>query len=789
MNPALVHRSIRYMFLLVLLLLLAFLFWAVYILIIAPEDCAEWANASGKVVFSDPNCPVQVGDRVFSVSAQQPMMGENGTLPQKAGDLIFVQIERNGQRVQVGMPLAAPSLSTLIARFPPLIIAAIFWALALIVTIFSRDVPDRSTHVFTAYSLCLFLVLAAGNVSDLGFVLSGRLFVLGLIWTGPLAVHTHNGFLSQKPNWMKPGLVPALYLLSLLMIVFYGFEIFVGLPDPISFRYGLYAWLVFNWVIAVALTICGFRIEKRAENRRKIGTILLSVLAGFLPLMVFSILPDALFSTFIFPYPISLLFLVFLPAGYGYAIFRYRLIRLNRYVNRGLAAFLTVIIVSAMYMLLFAVVRVLVRPLDDSIAPFSVTNLGIVLLLLLVSQPIYQSIQRTVNFLFYGEAYDYRSAVQEANQTLDRASAPSALYQSIPEVIQKVLQLDCVWLFIPDSNRKLVPVGRSSVENHIMSPIVSSPVLDEVIRQVEINPSAAPKILFRRREDDWEGSPPCEHVRSCLMLNGKRGCNGVLMIGEKLGGAQLDGTDREILDSIARQASILLENARLITDLNQQIDERRSLYEKSMMAREEERRHLARELHDQVIQELTGINYAVSSLRPAASPGLDSGIRSVQEQVRCVMEDVRSICAGLRPPAMDSQGLVAALQSAARTIIKQESPVVVFSVHGNRDQEIPETVQMTLYRAFQEILQNILKHAGATRVHTVLRISTDHLMLMIEDDGKGFQVPARLDSFAHDQHFGLAGIQERVQMIQGQLKVDSQPGEGCRIFIRVPLSV
>lgn len=774
------------------LLLLALFAWALHLSLHHPSVCAEWSFSSGVVSLSAQPCPIHRGDRILSLNRLP--VSEARALPQGTiGQSVAVVYSRAGQTHQVDLTLRSPTGLLLFNRLVPLLVGLSFLAQALLLTMFARSLAEIHLAPLVIFSVLLFLTLLTGAVSSFAPLFLVIIFHFLIIWVGPITVDTHRRLTSQASSEFNRILVPLTYavsaMLSLLAMVALG-------PDPLVAAFSRtinLIWLGICWAIALSLLVIGYKREQSVDVRRRLGTLALANAAAFLPFIVFSLLPEALFDRGFLPYPIAMSFFILLPLGYGYAVLRYRLVRMNRFINRSLSAFLTVMVVSVLYMLLYELTHRLIHlpgpPPPDSL---SIVNLAVVILLLFIAQPVYQITQRRVNMLLYGEPYDYRSAVRAAQQTMDRSSAPSALYQSIPEAVQKVLQLNCVWLFVPDRTNQLIPVGRAAVEPHDHPPKSARAV--KIWRKIRAAPHAAsastPFSLHSMLE--WEDPLPCEHAEAYLPMVGNRGITGVLVLGQKVGNGGLDRNDLEILQAVAHQASLLLENSQLIANLNQQAEERRSLYEKNLLAREEERHHLARELHDQVIQELAGVHYALSNL-VLADNRLALPLRDIQDQIRSLMEDVRSICAGLRPPALDSQGLVAALQSIPRTLWKPTAdglplPEVQFSIQGDPEINIPEAVQMTVYRAFQELMQNILKHAQASQVHVALNLGPTLLMLMVEDNGRGFTPPELLHTLTHYQHFGLAGIEERIEIMQGEMKVDSQPGEGCRVFIRIPLT-
>jgi len=203
------------------------------------------------------------------------------------------------------------------------------------------------------------------------------------------------------------------------------------------------------------------------------------------------------------------------------------------------------------------------------------------------------------------------------------------------------------------------------------------------------------------------------------------------------------------------------------------------------MGREEERKRLAREIHDFPLQKLIEMIYAVKKCqRGAEGSPLEEELKKLHEEMLHLLKEIRRICTQLRPPTLDVIGLASALRS--HTEESKPSFAVDLDLMEDRKQ-LPEKVAINLFRIYQEALANVEKHAGAERVEVKLTLSPDEVMLSIKDDGCGFVVPRRLGQFVRQGCFGLMGMNERVEMMGGKLQVISQPGQGAEIRAWVPL--
>ena len=203
-----------------------------------------------------------------------------------------------------------------------------------------------------------------------------------------------------------------------------------------------------------------------------------------------------------------------------------------------------------------------------------------------------------------------------------------------------------------------------------------------------------------------------------------------------------------------------------------------------LTAQEEERTRIARELHDDTAQALTSVLVRLRLLeRSAEDKRLRSGLAELRDLTVETLDGVRRLAIDLRPPMLDDLGLEAAIQSHVQDFSRQRQINVNFTSSGLG--RLPPNVELVLYRIVQEALSNVAKHAGASRVETRLSRKGRTLRLLVEDDGCGFDVEAAKGS--RQSGLGLFGMEERLALIGGTLRVESSPGKGTRLSAEVPL--
>ena len=201
-----------------------------------------------------------------------------------------------------------------------------------------------------------------------------------------------------------------------------------------------------------------------------------------------------------------------------------------------------------------------------------------------------------------------------------------------------------------------------------------------------------------------------------------------------------------------------------------------------LIAREEERKALARELHDGPMQELLALSYRVRHYGRKEKGARAAAFEVLRADSLRLLDELRGICTALRPPYLDMQGLRLAIQSHA----ERQMPQITLHLMPD-DGRLPDEVAIALFRIYQEAVNNANKYADAQQIAVNLKLFATSCRLTIQDDGRGFVVPASVTSLAREQHFGLLGMQERAEALGGTFQVISAPGMGTTITVVVPI--
>jgi PAS domain S-box-containing protein len=203
--------------------------------------------------------------------------------------------------------------------------------------------------------------------------------------------------------------------------------------------------------------------------------------------------------------------------------------------------------------------------------------------------------------------------------------------------------------------------------------------------------------------------------------------------------------------------------------------------------REAERLGLGEQLHNQTVQDLYGISFQLDLISQQLQAEENcSDLAAVQEMLQHTTRMLRAACDDLRPPTLAPFGLMAAIQShAERFRIHHPGLALDLDLAGD-DQKLSPAVRLALFRIYQEILENVVQHARAGRAEIRFRSDAEQLLLEIQDDGRGFELPERWVELARQDHLGLLAAMERAEAIGGHVDIETAPGEGTLIRVTVP---
>lgn len=232
------------------------------------------------------------------------------------------------------------------------------------------------------------------------------------------------------------------------------------------------------------------------------------------------------------------------------------------------------------------------------------------------------------------------------------------------------------------------------------------------------------------------------------------------------------------LTSDLKQMGEIIEDAKVKQEFGLKIIE----------AQEEERKRLSREIHDGPAQMMANVMMRSDLIeriyKERGGAEAITEIKSLKKMVRSALYEVRRIIYDLRPMALDDLGLVPTLKKYLQTIEEYHSTTKIrFSNHGE-EKRLPSQYEVALFRLIQESVTNALKHSEATEIIVKLEINKARVAVIIKDNGSGFDIRER-----KTESFGIIGMRERVELLEGQFAIDSKPGKGTVVIIQVPLNL
>ncbi|MFQ5767708.1 MAG: sensor histidine kinase [Acidobacteriota bacterium] len=578
------------------------------------------------------------------------------------------------------------------------------------------------------------------------------------------------------------------------------------LGDPVN-RFPL-SWLAFfrggvrlYWVaaalVAMSLLVHAYATCNWGPTRRQIRLITFGTVAALLPVVVLLFPADTLRGLPLIPSQIGSLALILIPLAYGWAIYRHDLIGLDLFIGRILGLTLMGLILAAGYLALIALVA---YGLDSpvTVGRLGLTNTGerlgntvIVVLLGLMAVPLSRVVPMSLFRAFYPAAIDERSIARLSRQ-LAHAFQEGGDLSSLAQQVVQALNLQGAVLLLAEGDRLVVRTAPGCVSDLVGLDIpvngrLATQTCTEPSRSMQapnLLPPAPPADLTLTTSEQLILDRSAARLWLPFVFDGE--LLGALLLGPRLTDDTFLPGERRLLSVLAQQVALVIRNAQLVNALRGQRDQLQMACHHLATSREEERRHLALELHDGPLQQLAGVRLTLAG--SPCSERAASGVVVAQMQLSDAIQELRRICSGLHPLTLDRLGLAPALRSHVEGVARRTKLPIAFTVAGDEGLRFSPTVEIAVFRVAQEALTNACKHAQARQVRVCLELSVGRLALTVSDDGRGFRVPDRA-TWGADQRFGLVSMYQRVQALSGRLEVQSAPGMGTTVQVVIPAAL
>ncbi|NTV43634.1 MAG: GAF domain-containing protein, partial [Syntrophobacteraceae bacterium] len=273
----------------------------------------------------------------------------------------------------------------------------------------------------------------------------------------------------------------------------------------------------------------------------------------------------------------------------------------------------------------------------------------------------------------------------------------------------------------------------------------------------------------------------------CFLITTKEQASGFLAL-SVANSRTMSDHDHQMLGALGNFLGSAIENARLVQTIHRHREELRQLTARLFYSQEEERKRIAQELHDEVGSSLTGINFALETVEKNLSPGAviaRERILDVKKQINRTYQEMRRISHRLHPAVLSALGLEPALEACLTRISKYSQIEIDFKMVGFGGRLDDAEIETVLYRISQEAINNTLKHSGAKRFKLSIVKSYPNIILLAEDDGRGFD-PGLLDG-QNKRALGLVVMRERAAMLGGKFRIRSSRTRGTRIRVEIPI--
>ncbi len=251
----------------------------------------------------------------------------------------------------------------------------------------------------------------------------------------------------------------------------------------------------------------------------------------------------------------------------------------------------------------------------------------------------------------------------------------------------------------------------------------------------------------------------------------------------------LSESDLTFLATLATQAAIAIENAKLYEDATQSKKQIEALLSKVIYAQEEERKRIAAEIHDSIAQSLVSALTKVQTCQALfgkPGKGAEIELEALKKHLVENVQEVRQIIFNLRPSTLDDLGLIPTLQHFLKKF-EAENSIRTFLSAEMPKKKLPAVVETAVYRIVQEALTNVKKHSRATKVDIEVKSTNGKLLLRISDNGTGFSLEEARNKGLEGDSVGITGMKERVTLLGGLFKIESSGGQGSQVFIEVPI--
>ncbi|HET8844110.1 MAG TPA: ATP-binding protein [Ktedonobacteraceae bacterium] len=648
------------------------------------------------------------------------------------------------------------------------------------IAIFLRT-PDRPTarityalFYCTSLAFCLFNLYGTNHLwlNLLGFSLT--MIIRGLAATF-VCLFPYSANKSEKRG--RTRILPYLPLLVGIVLALASLPMPLAAP-PLGFTFIAisFGYNVVCMLIVIGIMGWGLRHLNRQE-KQFVRMVVISIIFLLLPLALSLniVRPDEILQESLLrliPIPLAVL-----PIACNYALFRAQLVGTASMLSRQAMRILLWILLISLFVFSVVILLRAISRLNLTQNTLDYIYAGLLVASLFLFPLIWNKVRDTGDQVFYGDFYEYNRSLHELSTALTHLQGIEQICTFILPRLAMLLNATETGLLLratqatmPNSGLNGTTLPDWRIYRHIAtSNKYASRVPRDKLSGERLVGIA--NLALTRHNEDLLKPILLDGVLLLALYDGNR-CNGFLCLGPKFNLESYSKQDRSFLSTLASQLSALEVNSRYLEQAQSDAQQLAALSHRVISAQEEERRHLALELHDEALQQ------AMLVVRQLSDAGNMEEVAEVMPLARSVVASLRRTCLELRPPLLDELGLAEALQCLARQTEELDGHRLSISVQSSGQQVRPPAhVELALYRVGQEALSNIFKYAGANRASIRLRCKPGgDVSLLISDNGRGIQNKSR-----QAEHLGLIGMHERMASIGGTLQIRNSPGRGVTI--------
>ncbi|MXZ74661.1 MAG: PDZ domain-containing protein [Gemmatimonadetes bacterium] len=486
-----------------------------------------------------------------------------------------------------------------------------------------------------------------------------------------------------------------------------------------------------------------------------------------------------------------------LPLSFAYSVLAHRVFGLRFIVGKSLRRFISnqgvnLLLSLGLLLIIYETITFWATGVEASDLLITVVTAGFILALVggwTLAKP---AVIRFIDQYLFRDEIENRQRLFRLRRELTHFQDRNALLNSTGSELLEVLDISYVAIYLSDGPRNPISVAWYDISKKFNS----EPKKDEAFFSDTLGKIEALLKLMSPERPLVESGDPYLHNRVLdlgyeliILLRGELHTQGCIAIGAKVSEEPFTGEEKEQLLVLAAELEMVLKNIKATTSLRMQTQRLKRLSNRLINIQESERRRLASDLHNDTGQALTALKMSLEITRNELSGNTDHTAERLNDAVALAddtLEKLRAISHNLRPPTLDTVGLNSALEGLCNGFTQRTQMPV--SYVGTDTSEISNPIDICLYRILQEGLTNCAKHGQASHVEVSLKRDGDAVQLSIKDNGKGFDLADTL-SDQNETGIGLIDMQERLESLNGRMKVHSKPGAGARLVATIPLEV